>query len=97
MPIDAILTTLLFAAITGWAITWRDLKRENERLFTAATRTANERNGAVIAAAYWHSVSQTLGQRMREAGLDVPKVGWDEPDCENCADEFPIEIEVENV
>lgn len=93
--IDVILTTLLLASITGWMLTWRDLERENARLFLAATHAANERNEALTAVSYLHAMNQQLGRQMQAAGLDVARIGCGEPDCENCAEEWPEELEVE--
>ena len=86
--IDVLLTTLLLAAITGWAVTWRDLKRENARLFAAAVLAAQQCNVLRI-------VNRQLGQEMKAAGLDVVLVGCGEPGCENCAEEWPKELEIE--
>lgn len=96
MPIEVILTTLLLATITGWAVTWRDLKRENTRLFFAATHAANERNEAMEFASRVRAINHQLGAEMQAHGLGVALVGCGEPDCENCADadEWPSEIEV---
>lgn len=94
--IDVLLTTLLLATITGWAVTWRDLKRENARLFAAATHAANERNEALTAVSYLHAINQELGHQMRVAGLGVARISCDQPGCENCADadEWPETLEV---
>lgn len=96
MPIEVILTTLLLATITGWAVTWRDLKRENARLFVAAILAAQERNEAMEFASRVRAINHQLGAEMQAHGLGVALVGCGEPDCENCvdADEWPSEIEV---
>lgn len=94
MPLEVILTVALLVALTGWATTWRDLKRENARLFLAAIEAAQERNNALEFAARVRTINQQLGREMQAAGMGVVLVGCGDANCENCADEFPSEIEV---
>ncbi len=92
--IDVILTTLLFAAVIGWAMTWHDLKRENARLFVAAISAAQERNEALDFARRVRTINHQLGVEMQARGFSVTLVGCGEPDCENCGDEWPETLEI---
>lgn len=82
---------IIFAVVAGVIIGALARQPYVNRLWHDLEQKASQQREFAEACFYFQCVNQKLGRALEEAGVPVQRIG--ECDCEDCAEEWPEELE----